>query len=842
MQSTQQQQNRSPSPPQTWAYVGMMDGQALHVLLIENDAEYARLLQDVLGAAFGAPFHLEHTGLLAADLESVRPVEGSVDVILLDLSLAETWGPGMLTQISAQAPNLPIILLSGFEDEELAVEAVREGAQDYLVKGQMDAHLLARAIRYAIERKRVEAELRQNEERFRTVADFTYDWECWIGGDGCYIYVSPACERITGYQAQEFIQDPNLLIAITHPDDRASIAHHLEAEIDDGQVHHLDFRILTQRGEERWIEHMCQPVYSADGRWLGRRSSNRDSTERKQAAQLLQRQLTELTVLHTIATAAAEATDEDSLIRQAVEAIGELLYPNDLQVWLLDEAAGELRLHPSCRAGDDAHLAPIPLGQTPAGQVAADGQPRRISSLPPADASTRAMVCVPLKAGAEILGVISAESTQRDGFSETDERLLSTCAGQLATTIEKVRLMATLEQRVSDRTRELSSLYDITAVTSESLDRQRVLEQALERTLNVMKSQRGDIHLLDETEGTLRLAAQMGAPPSSPSSPSTDVEKSTSLSSVLAAWIVDHDEPLVAPEIAADPRIPSPQLNPPGSTSSPSQHPQNSYIGVPVRAWGKTLGVMGLFGKAKRQFNPEEIALLSSIADRVGVAVENSRLRRQAEQAAVLRERERLSRELHDSVTQTLYSVTLFAEAGRDLAHSADQPQKLETCLTELQDTALRALQEMRLLVHELRPSVLEQEGLIGALQQRLDTVEGRSGIETRLLVDGVIDLPIPVEQELYRIAQEGLNNILRHAAATSVIVRLRAAESRIELELVDDGRGFDPDTANTYGGMGLTSMKERAERLGGKLRVTSAPGQGTRVSVSIEAKHPPDD
>ena len=129
------------------------------------------------------------------------------------------------------------------------------------------------------ERKRAEAALLESEERFRTVADFTYDWEYWLAPDGHPIYVSPSCERITGYGSQDFFNDPGLLEKIAHPDDHSDIVNHLAGEHNLEKLPSFDFRIITRSGEERWISHLCQAVYGADGTHLGRRGSNRDITK-----------------------------------------------------------------------------------------------------------------------------------------------------------------------------------------------------------------------------------------------------------------------------------------------------------------------------------------------------------------------------------------------------------------------------------------------------------------------------------------------------------------------------------------------------------------------------------
>ena len=200
---------------------------------------------------------------------------------------------------------------------------------------------------------------------------------------------------------------------------------------------------------------------------------------------------------------------------------------------------------------------------------------------------------------------------------------------------------------------------------------------------------------------------------------------------------------------------------------------------------------------------------------------------------AVTDERRRLARELHDSVTQSLYSLTLFTEAARQMAEDAGH-EGIERQIGQIGRIGLQALKEMRLLVYELRPPELKEEGLVRALRKRLEAVEGRAGVEARVIVD--VDefgkLPREMELELYRIAQEALNNALKHAAATSVVVYLRKNNGRVELEVVDDGLGFQPETVRDRGGMGLESIRQRAEGLGGMAAIRSAPGEGTSVKV----------
>jgi two-component system sensor histidine kinase ChiS len=215
------------------------------------------------------------------------------------------------------------------------------------------------------------------------------------------------------------------------------------------------------------------------------------------------------------------------------------------------------------------------------------------------------------------------------------------------------------------------------------------------------------------------------------------------------------------------------------------------------------------------------------------VAAEEA-LRQSEAEKAVVDERNRLARDLHDSVTQALYAATLYADASTRLLASGQVDSAADN-LRKLRRTAKEALGEMRLLIFELRPPVLEEEGLAGALQTRLETVERRSGLQTDLRVQGDVRPPPDVEEGLYRIALEALNNALKHAQARSVVVSLWLDSESIILEVADDGLGFDPATGGERRGLGLRGMAERAAKLGGALTVDSSPGHGTRVRVHVD-------
>jgi signal transduction histidine kinase len=334
-----------------------------------------------------------------------------------------------------------------------------------------------------------------------------------------------------------------------------------------------------------------------------------------------------------------------------------------------------------------------------------------------------------------------------------------------------------------------------------------------------MRSQAGAIHLLNGTAPELQLVIQQGLPP--------DIETGAGTlpsGNKLPDQVIEQGGPLIIFDVSTDPRV-----------DWRFETPLQAYVGVPMRARGHILGILSVLReKGQPQFNLEEIALLTSIADQAGVVVESARLHQQAEQSAVMEERARLARDLHDSVTQLLYSVNLFAKAGQE-AYKVGDLDQVNNCLAELGEIAQQALREMRLLVYELRPPALEHDGLVGALQHRLDAVEKRAGIQTQLFVNDIPELPGPLEEALYHLAQEALNNALKHAKASMVTVKISSKDRQLELEIADDGSGFEANNAAGIGGLGLISMRERVEKLGGCLTILATPGEGTSIKVNVK-------
>lgn len=258
-----------------------------------------------------------------------------------------------------------------------------------------------------------------------------------------------------------------------------------------------------------------------------------------------------------------------------------------------------------------------------------------------------------------------------------------------------------------------------------------------------------------------------------------------------------------------------------------------SATAVPLRVKDRVVGALTCYSVSPDPLSISDQSLLTTIADQVAVAVENARLYVQSRDLAALEERQRLARELHDSVSQALYGIALGARTARELLDRdpAQVVEPLEYVLTQAQ----AGLTEMRALIFELRPEALETQGLVTALIKHTESLQVRHGIavHTHLCVEP--DIPLAAKEALHRIAQEAMHNILKHARARNVELHLECDGEGIALFISDDGAGFDPGGLFP-GHLGLRTMRERATRLGGTLQVESSPGSGTRIRVRVPA------
>jgi len=375
-----------------------------------------------------------------------------------------------------------------------------------------------------------------------------------------------------------------------------------------------------------------------------------------------------------------------------------------------------------------------------------------------------------------------------------------------------------LEKELVRRTRRLSNLYATLTAYPQSDNLDELMKLVLKQVLNISGESVGSIHLFDEKGETLHLAAHQGVNKSI-----LESLHQISAKGEIIYEIINHKAPVIITEMTADPRL--------GAIAQASDW--EIFIGVPIFNGNTTWGVLAIFGEKTFQATPEEIKLLKIITSQIGIAVENNYLREQAERLVITEERNRLARELHDSVTQSLYSLTLFAETAKRMMEAGDITET-QHYLNEIADSSQQALKEMRLLVHKLRPAMYTEGGLIASIEQRLRAVEGRSGVHFDFQADNNLSLSPKIEKVLYAIIVEALNNALKYARSDHVRVLLTQEDNAVSLEVSDNGCGFELDQARQSGGLGLASILERVSQLQGTLNIDSAPGMGTTLSVRI--------
>ena len=284
--------------------------------------------------------------------------------------------------------------------------------------------------------------------------------------------------------------------------------------------------------------------------------------------------------------------------------------------------------------------------------------------------------------------------------------------------------------------------------------------------------------------------------------------------------------------------------NPHAEPAGRALQPLDWQVGVHVPlSWGKeVIGVLGVFlPPTVSGPTEEEVAFYTALADQAAVAVVNDRLLAETGETSVLRERARLARELHDSVSQALFSMRLHARTAQ-LAmdkHGLPDDGPLGRSLAQLRELTQSAMAEMRALIFELRPDALAEEGIVAALGKQAAALSARSGLP--VAVDGPrerLSVNPEVEEHLYRIVLEALNNTVKHAHATEARVQLVAADGRLTVTISDDGIGFDLAQPHP-GHLGLSTMRERADVLGAELTVSAAGEEGTTVTVTLDASVP---
>jgi nitrate/nitrite-specific signal transduction histidine kinase len=518
----------------------------------------------------------------------------------------------------------------------------------------------------------------------------------------------------------------------------------------------------------------------------------------------LQRQTRRLTTLNVVASTVNRSLDVEEMLGTGLEKVLDLLALDGGEIWLFDDTQETLKLR-SCSgqgaefAEEDGHVG---AGDCLCGLVARSGQVAmsrdiasdgRLTRMACRRGGYRSTVAVPLTSRDKTLGVLTLHHEEPDHFQTQDLDLLDAIGKQLGVALENAQLYGEMEKEVRERTRHLQLGYDITQAISSHLLIEPLLQQIVTGTAKAAGASVGIVVTASRPDDLPRHAVY-GSP---------------------------------GPELIE--RVS-------GLFRGEEDRLDGNLLVTPISSEGKIIGALGLQNKTgHRRFNTEDAQLLSSVAAQAAIALENARLYGEVQGIAILEERERLAREMHDGLVQTLGYLRLRLKMAAEHL-SVAEVDRAEQVLAEMATTAEETYVDAREAIADLRSGVFEGADFVKTLEGYLEEFGLQNRMDSRLILEGEEDpRPSTVQAlQLIRIVQEALSNVRKHSEATAVSVALRKENSMLTMVIEDDGRGFEVGPTRERKGrhFGLSMMRERAEGLGGTLEIHSSAGGGTRLVV----------
>lgn len=588
-----------------------MEERPVKVLLIEDNPSDARLLREMFAEAEGTPFELERATRLSAGLKQLA--KGSFDVVLLDLSLPDSQGLDTFARVHALALQMPIIVLTGLDDTTVAVQAVREGAQDYLVKGRIDTALLTRAIRYAIERKRAEGALRRSELQYRTTLDSMADAIHVVDEDLRFVIFNAALKewsRELGLETDALGREIFEVFPFL-PD---------KVRDEYKQVFETGVTLATEErteisGREFATETRKIPVFE-DSEVARVITIVRDITLRKQAEEEIRRRAAHLEALNAVIAAAAGASDLPGLLRTALEHTLQALSLEMGAIWRagqfvtqgIEQEEDQVRAHEAFAAG----LAIAGTIAVKDWHKVAPGDP--LSSVAPLIArfDVRASLAVPLLVEERRIGGVAVVSREPRSWPDDEIALVIAIGRQLGAAAERLRLFqAEREQR-----QLAEALQEAAAVVSSTLESDEVLDRILEQVERVVPGDAFNIMLV--TDGSARVARRRG------------YERTKKVRQALReAYGIDELPSLVRMVETGKPIVVSDTAADPDWVPLEGRDWLCSYVGAPIRAGGVTVGFLNVNSARPGQFSTADADRLQAFANHAATAIENARLYRE---------------------------------------------------------------------------------------------------------------------------------------------------------------------------------------------------------------------
>ena len=527
----------------------------------------------------------------------------------------------------------------------------------------------------------------------------------------------------------------------------------------------------------------------------------------------------ELSVVSTIATALSEPLGLEQSLQVSLDTAIDVMGASAGVICILDAEVEEL--HSAAQRGLSPaiveHVRRQKLGDDPIGsEVVRGGRPVVIANAfdDPRVAELcrregyRSVISVPVKSQGNVVGVLALTSRSEAAFGTPRSDLLERVGQQVGIAVEKSMLFRELVQR----NRDLTTLNEVSSVVSSTLNLEEMMTSALCQVVDTTGASSGQIWLAGGDRESLALAAShpMGPDPALILPPH---------GGGMCERVALSGEPAFecAQGASADAAI---------------------EAGIPLKIGGATIGVMCVSFVDRSTVLQREKQLLESIAGQLAVAIKNAQLYERVQDMAILEERDRIAREMHDGFAQVLGYVNTKAYAVRHLL-SEGKTEEAGDLVVQLEEAARQVYADVREAILGLRATAHSERGLAPQIAEYLETFARFAGVRAKHRIHkGVAELRLPVAKEiqLIRIIQEALSNVRKHAQARDVTVEMAVRDERLRISVIDDGKGFDPDgySRGDWPQFGLQTMQERAEAVGGTLRLRSQPGKGTQVVVSV--------
>lgn len=652
--------------------------------------------------------------------------------------------------------------------------------------------------------------LHQREERLalvmRATNDGIFDWDLRTDE----VYYSPRWKSMLGYEDEEIPNHFEAWRVRVHPDDLERALHTVQAYLaGESDQFQLEHRLRHKDGRYCWILARGLALRNGGGEPYRMVGSHTDITERKVAEEELRE------------TQRALSTLMSNLSGMAYRCRNEAGWPMEF----VSQGSFELTGYPPEALVDGAE---VEYGQLIHGedremvwkevqQAIAERRPFELTyRITTADGDEKWV----WEQGRAVYS-LEGEALKLEGF--------------ITDITERVTAQRFLEQRVEERTREIErrrevaeQLRDILRVLNSRRSFEDILDHIVREARNLLGAGAGVIYRAFEDEGTILVDAASGAPQELIQLGRRPAYPEAVIPALLErkAYIVTDLEAQLGTDLPAGTDGPDPML---ARWLEIVLTHYRAYLIVPLVIKDELYGALALYYPQPREFTEEDIGVGMALGNQVALAIENARLRDQVERSAVVAERSRLARDLHDAVTQTLFSSSLIAEILPRLMES--NPEEANKRLEELRQLTRGALAEMRTLLLELRPATLEEAELRELLRHLADAFQGRARVPVQLVIEGQCEIPPQVKVAMYRIAQETLNNVAKHANADEVLLQVRCEVGGVQVLIADNGQGFDPAQVPADH-LGLGIMTERAEDVGAEIEINSEIGKGTRVSL----------